>query len=483
MSKAPQPSRLTWGRGWIGPYEGAFTVLMKAAWANALDRRSLCQQLFGCQIASSASLLTYVKPCVAGAIEQIRLAERPLTSFQWIQLFPMRGIERLFKTVATEEFRYCPECLSHGYQSFVFQVASLALCPIHRQELRSRCLACGAPPLHYSMSDPALDSPFRCTHCGQPLAGKLSVPAFFDTEVLHRDAQRSIGRIIRWFVSLARYVEWPMDGKSPLDWLPQVAATAAAGSRSMVAFHAMTTVLPWPLDQALIYAPPRYARTVSYLSNTALPFAPLSDPQLLADAVRPYIAIYKAIRRYIMRHHLKQHRKCIKSVQRVGEYTLGQMLVLRPDACPVAQAYLLWVRGRDAEHRDYRELRGDDPFWYWRNWVRNGALALGDRNPKRWAWDVLGSFYSTMVSVAVSVAPAAGSPDDEPDVLRRSDRMPALFYIGAEETPSGFETVAVTKIGAEQESGRAWVIVPSQRVAEALAALAGCGQRPTEKRS
>lgn len=66
--------------------------------------------------------------------------------------------------LAATELRYCPECLSTGFHSPIFQWRFFVRCPIHRMRMRTGCPRCGAS-VPYRLGAQLADCPLRCPYC------------------------------------------------------------------------------------------------------------------------------------------------------------------------------------------------------------------------------------------------------------------------------------------------------------------------------
>ncbi len=69
-------------------------------------------------------------------------------------------------------FRYCPTCLSYGFQSSICQIDAIERCPVHGDALRNTCAVCGALTPRYAW-DRTLQvdhGVLCCSKCGKAYA-------------------------------------------------------------------------------------------------------------------------------------------------------------------------------------------------------------------------------------------------------------------------------------------------------------------------
>jgi hypothetical protein len=299
MTKQRTP---TWGRGWTGPYEGPFTLALKAAWANLPTRAGTSAlfdgQSFGgnWQVQGSASLLL-----------------RPPESVEpWMDrcLSHYAG-EWTFELASDQFFRYCPDCLQHGYQASIYQVQALRLCPIHLCELKTTCARCGASTCSYSLNAVAFGRPFHCWRCDELWIEGLSLRSISDTDALHKACKQRLSQIYLWLSSLQKFAvvdrrKGPWKGGSIHGWYrtidPDCRLLEHMGvEKRHVGFWIATRISPLPvvhedlfikMDQRLTFA------SIKATENLK------REPDLDFEHLAAFIPIYKSIRRHVVKRHL-----------------------------------------------------------------------------------------------------------------------------------------------------------------------------------
>ncbi len=216
---------MTWGRDWTGPFEGAFTLLQKLAWANAMSADEICREVYSVPPKSGERSAGY--------------RYRSLTYMDWqppavLHHFPegfMSNVAPKWSHVlATDRcLRFCPSCLVHGYQTYLFQLLGLAQCPIHRRPLANCCCSCGAQTPPYAIEPAAFDTPFVCGSCGMPIAGRFKVEDLFRNQELYDAARQALSPIYVWLRRLeaSRYSPLKLNRYDELRWMTQCESGSA----------------------------------------------------------------------------------------------------------------------------------------------------------------------------------------------------------------------------------------------------------------
>ncbi|MGM9480294.1 hypothetical protein ACS5PN_03780 [Roseateles sp. NT4] len=275
---------------WFAPGEGPFTVLAKIARANVLDARGLCRH-FGVSMPQAPANAPHRR----SLLHLGWLARGETTRELFAQLWE-RGLlarsERWSHALASDRtLRYCPRCLSMGYQSALCQIDGLAHCPTHGDELLDRCQACGASTPPYAITPEAFDEPLVCARCRQPLApiwghgGGLRLRVGIEEQPAYR-------RLDRWLERADRLeIEW-MDQPS---WLGDPRAPLLAG-KVHKRVHTAGVL------SALVSLPGQLLGEDSWMGSWSIPAA--CPPQLAPDkpvTCAARVAIYKSIRRQYAR--------------------------------------------------------------------------------------------------------------------------------------------------------------------------------------
>lgn len=129
-------ARFTWFSEKIFPFESQWSLLHKFACWNALTVTST-HRLIGHKSRDVANLSLRQFLDVRKFAKATGLSEQSV-----VQSLPFNLVPKNAKTTIYHVFRYCPECLSNGYHSSLFQLGLYVKCPIHSQKLKTTCPHC-----------------------------------------------------------------------------------------------------------------------------------------------------------------------------------------------------------------------------------------------------------------------------------------------------------------------------------------------------
>jgi len=274
---------------WFAPGEGPFTVIAKLALTNVVNAQQICRRfgrrvtLWRAAAVHGRSLLAplWLRGEASGPRLAIELGKRSLVAIS----------ERWCHAIACDRaLRYCPTCLSAGYQSVLCQIDGLMVCPTHGDPLVAHCLGCGEPTPPYAITPEGFDRPMVCRHCDAPFAPIWESAAHSGAWHAVKDEAGYL-KLRSW---LARADSLDVQWSDQVSWLsdPPATPTATAHKRVCTA-GALTALLPAPV-------PLGHDR----LRSMSLPL--LSDrPQFESRSdgfARGRMNIYKAIRRHYAHH-------------------------------------------------------------------------------------------------------------------------------------------------------------------------------------
>ncbi|MES2251124.1 MAG: hypothetical protein V4645_27875 [Pseudomonadota bacterium] len=305
---SPFAPSATWGRNWIGPYEGAFTLAQKYGWANASSLSQL-GRVFGISSVSYKKGTRY-NTLLADIAAPSALKPYFLSSWagQWTHLL-----------ASDEHFRYCPECIKLGYQSYLFQLRELARCPIHGCDLLDVCTKCGGRTCEYAMTYRAFDTPMQCYHCGTPWSGSLEISKWSETWRLFGE-YRSLERLHEWLKGLkdhriftsATFPEgvWRSQGASCFGTSSRLRANAHDNEfQCKVAFCAARSISEPTPDIELLRWQDGDWRFVTLEVSENLEKVEKGELQNLKQ-------LYKCIRRNFERKYLRDRKQALLAVRR-----------------------------------------------------------------------------------------------------------------------------------------------------------------------
>lgn len=135
-------SRLTWDGSKIAPYESAWMTFNKIIALNYINFVDLAKLISKNKVYSISKKDLIIKAFNGEWIDYQRYSTLIGVDQKALQMgfSTYYGIE----TASDNEFsiRHCPECLTMGYHSIIFQFASVSNCPWHRCVLTKKCSSC-----------------------------------------------------------------------------------------------------------------------------------------------------------------------------------------------------------------------------------------------------------------------------------------------------------------------------------------------------
>jgi hypothetical protein len=262
--------------------EGAFTRVAKIALVNALDARALCDLLFGRKLPHFSFALVHGRSFLSGTWAAPKV--RGITGRSVLPGFLTSLCSGWATAIADDSrLRLCRSCADVGYQSALFQIDALSACPIHGEPLLEVCSHCNAPTPRYALSQEAFLSPMQCTECGAGYGRAWNGTADFAKWTGPGDLAplKRLGHRLRSLQSLR--LEWP----TASTWIDDPSGVPAMRRR----IHVFQTLM------ALSGAEPATDSVVTTRTCACLPAIALRQP----PREEPRIAIYKAIRRHIIK--------------------------------------------------------------------------------------------------------------------------------------------------------------------------------------
>jgi hypothetical protein len=389
---------------WFGPYEGAYTVLAKIVAANALTPSDI------------SSIVNVALP--AGLVES---RSRSFLNVEWLRrknplsaaahYLVGRGLSdicaRWWREIAGDEhFRYCPECLSYGFQSPICQVDKVTLCPLHCIPLIDFCQRCGTSCPHYGLSRKGFLRPLVCSGCEEaivdgwwPFMGETKKWRNYDGARAYAELARHLGGIGEISCSWTERKSWlrsPYQNKS--------------SSAERLRYHDLLCFIR--SEKVESYSPELKIKTFPVCANAPHPTLGLG---LKSQSRRQ---IYKSIRRNVSRR-LGLTRKGISNSQQhlIWEYPGCVAMPMNGNVSSELHGFLAW-RSRFEKFSLQGELRGG----------REGALEIREEMlcwPVNWLIEdgVWGYFVYACLLVELNQASKLKASLGNIDYESASDRL------------------------------------------------------------
>jgi hypothetical protein len=165
-----------WSQALVLPYESSWSLFQKLTWLNLANPMVLLRDISSKQISADYSprqprSFIDTNWLVRG---WPRTASLPPVTESGLEiqgeLFRHGGqiyIGQFADRLLTGRLRICPECIQEGFHCIAHQIVGLRRCPLHEEELTSKCLACQRS---LDVFGPCLSfHSFRCPWCGNSL--------------------------------------------------------------------------------------------------------------------------------------------------------------------------------------------------------------------------------------------------------------------------------------------------------------------------
>jgi hypothetical protein len=437
-------ANIAWNPSWIGPHEGGLTLAMKFAWANALDGRAASRAISGKSLLQNYSPKLHGRSFLIPDWAHVAIMGRQPTIGALIAKRNLgRYAGRLAQLIGADHtFRYCSVCIKFGYQSLLFQLDAMKLCPMHRTPLLTVCTHCSAITPRFALTAEGLDVPFCCPACGQPYGDRFD-PTLWSCRSLHEEVTHACKPILRFLWQAKQSnVEWFRWD----DWLGPWLGLADQRRKRIATFDVLRRIVPNDLDETLFEAP---AEPFMAAKSRALVMDPRQET-LDQNGGEEYSTIYKSIRRYILKRLPKRvDRRLLLRPYLTEIDSPNDVLRLSLGQCPYVQTVWLWRLRMEQDvislhvwHRTTLLLKDEVCNWPWK-----GA---GDQS--LWAYYVLAGFHAAAEVVtdwrerAVQVHSDIGSGTDDAQLitlhsqfahLLSTSKLPLLPSISAVFVKSG----------------------------------------------
>ncbi|REE67011.1 hypothetical protein A8990_14520 [Paenibacillus taihuensis] len=199
-----------------------------------------------------------------------------------------------------KSLRWCRQCMSVGYHSWLHQFSLIKRCPIHMTELITQCPTCNKS-IPFLISDTSLGNPFTCK-CGNKLA----------------DFAGS-----QW--STWKYT-FQITDECVKDWIER--GDKKWGINDRLLFN------PNSAEISTFYRECRFTSQVHQHKTSRQN----SDIQLTKELYEENKQCFKSIDKYIRNKLLCKHHNCIRVLQELRKLKKGEF----PPICPYAYAYIFW---------------------------------------------------------------------------------------------------------------------------------------------
>ncbi|MBR7745222.1 TniQ family protein [Undibacterium sp. BYS107W] len=354
-----------WRDDWITGYDSAYGLFAKFARLNSMGARELASLFVNRQRGSVTSILHAPKIDLRSSeffdltifAKHLRLDQKAIQQAFLIDQLPNRGRH------SCNVLRWCPRCAHRGFHSAVFQLDLISACPIHNLLLRAKCPKCRRQ-IPYQLSQEIFDHPFCCPWCENDLAPELrrirpqvltlkseettwienlvSLLIFEDEMVSIRleinRARKQLG-IGEFAVA---HADWRRLESEYIGFVKQVVdimQTELNTSQQSLELGALSFSVKRPHGGGQPLPKKTYRRKATHAiemdkQNSA--HVKMSWDQKL----RGSYDVYNGVRRYLWRHVVHQHHRCIaRAVKHLWWNMDGESTC---SFCPIAEAFIRW---------------------------------------------------------------------------------------------------------------------------------------------
>lgn len=338
MPLSTSGKRLSWNSVFPAPYESIWSILHKVVVLNRIPLEQLV-------------------PLIARTPENRRASKPSFVSSSWIdfgKFSALLGVDEHRLIAGTWEgmgirqpsgtkssMRQCPRCAELCYHSVLFNIDSISHCPLHKCELTSACVGCGA------------QSTFGVTKQGTPTGCRRCSVIPSTLEELLEPVQdemfrRQIGALGDQFVSWWREVGARFPDRDLLlaDLLRAGDLDVTRiGNRGWQLHQALRSNVSEKLDwEFRLVAEPVLFSTIL---NGREQDGSIHSEQPDCDVSRSnnLDVKYRSVRRHIYKNYLSRHKHCYAVLK--GLNFDEQHMLNGDNVCPVALAYVIWRMGSE----------------------------------------------------------------------------------------------------------------------------------------
>ncbi|SFC26260.1 hypothetical protein SAMN05216344_112115 [Polaromonas sp. OV174] len=273
------------------------------------------------------------------------------------------------------EIRYCLSCLQHCFHWPYFQFPAVLRCPLHDEELRTRCPKCGAPLGHSEFVPSRFPQPLACPSCRMPFVVKNlanhATDGFPEAEEVFFIATKQLNRLMQVkVVDLARNdIEFDFDTSAVAKlYFNCLYKTAYPNEKHPPWLFGLDTCIRGPANIRI-----RRHDTVTRESVDD------ADGEYVEDRLLELMRIYKSVGRHLAKKVRQicghgRYRRLAFSYEYIAFYGNEYYLLMPADSCPCC-AVLDWWRARLANQFGLRQylmksfMKGPHKLAIYRDWL------------------------------------------------------------------------------------------------------------------
>lgn len=359
----PLPPEWCWRDDWYTGLDSAYGLLMKFATLNALTAREIAQIVISKKCGRRTAICA--NPNVdlrdSSVFDLDVMAQTFRLSAAQVRSAFLWNVVPNSQSKSSDSLRWCGQCIARGFHTSIFQMSLGRCCPIHSTPLQWKCTSCRME-IPYRLRSDVTTKPFCCPHCGRDMAPGLRrdhVKVLIPRE-LERMRVEHMMAFFR-FEDVSLPVKLEINSKRlQLGQGELVIAPAEQGgylSRYIgfvshvlhdMGYTDTVSQVPLGIERVERIECGRYRMLLSDdddgdLQRSWWPEA--GDHGGISkvtgeDQLKSIHIVYRALRRHLWRHVVRNHRHCIINASRhfwwhmEGEVTTN--------FCPIAEAFIRW---------------------------------------------------------------------------------------------------------------------------------------------
>lgn len=239
--------------------------------------------------------------------------------------------------LASNQLRYCPDCISVGFHTAIHQLLFISHCPIHLTPLVTRCRDCGTISPRYTLSSLTYRPDSKCNRCFNALVDNFVLSGRLNNSGESRE--------------LKDLAEWLQERHSA-GWKENYGFAGSFLRGHSKCRHKKllrlprywSNPLPFPADNLVAKLPDREHHHSVRTSLHTQSSPPIVDEigRLIPEFEKELTSDFRAISRNLVHRVLRRHKPCISGLRRHVCWIVPTRY-WRGRICVAANAFLLWL--------------------------------------------------------------------------------------------------------------------------------------------
>lgn len=362
-----RPERISsswcWRAEWLTGFDSSYGLFSKFALLNVMTAREIAQIFVSQNCGRRQAILAHPNvdlrdSSVFDLVGMSRVMHMDLDSVRHAFLADLLPRSQ---RKSMDYLRWCSKCAAFGFHTPIFQLAIVSDCPIHGIPLQSQCKHCRAQ-IPYRFRDDVISTPFACPSCSREFASSMrdSRTRSFRSRPRDYTALENVIRLMafedqifpikmelnraRKSLALGEVViskaDWRRMEAEYTGFVIQVLHDLQAEVESKQVELPLQSVAEIILGTKSEPPLPRRLRECKRRKSKTGGIERFGPSASWDGRLQHLYDVYKAIRRHLWRHVVRQHQGCIYSMAKhLWWYMEGEVT---PHVCPVAEAFIQW---------------------------------------------------------------------------------------------------------------------------------------------